>query len=366
MTRYTPGLSADQAHIALKNSVKTMDQARHCAVLWFGEIMERELYRELGFSTMRAYALEGLGFTPTRAGDFIRLAKNLARLPVLKEEVAAGKIGYTVAREIAPVADPSNEEAWVKVAKEHPRREVEVLVREARRLAAEQKKKNPAQGVMIPRPVPVAPAAVVPVRVSFDLTPAQYARYEAVLAKIGHRGKKSDLLLAMVDALLDTTENTPRGVTDDARPNTQIHLHECPSCRKSTVQTPLGEKELSRSEAAAAHCDAQIHEPGRRNTTTIPPRTRREVLARDRHQCRRKGCHHTRHLQIHHLIPRADSGSNEIENLVTLCTGCHELWHEKGGDLRAMLAAVPTDAPAACREPAPMLSFSRQQPEPAF
>ena len=49
--------------------------------------MPRELYRDLGYSTMRAYAMEDLGFSSTRDGDFRRLAEKLEQLPILKEEL---------------------------------------------------------------------------------------------------------------------------------------------------------------------------------------------------------------------------------------------------------------------------------------
>ncbi len=75
LPEFRPGLGVDHAHLALQKCIAIQDQARHCAVLWFGEIMRRELYLKLGYSTMRAYALDALGFSATRAGDFIRLAK---------------------------------------------------------------------------------------------------------------------------------------------------------------------------------------------------------------------------------------------------------------------------------------------------
>jgi len=332
---FRPDLDADQAHMALKKSVEILDEVQHCALLWFGEIMRRKLYRDLGFSTMRTYAMEALGFSPTRAGDFIRLARRLESLPIVKKEVATGKLGYTKAREIATVADPTNELEWVKVAKEQSRRELETTVRQAKKLASQRRKDNPDQGELMPRPVPAAPPAIVPVRVGFELTPAQFARYEAMLSKIGHRGSKAELLMDMVEALLVADENTPRGAFAD--PHYQIHIHECPTCAKATVQTPQGEMEISKTEVEVAREDAQTHKPGERNKSTIPPRVRREVLARDRHQCRRKGCNHSRFLEIHHLTPRTEGGTNDPENLVTLCTACHKLLHEKGGDPRSLL-----------------------------
>jgi hypothetical protein len=340
ITEFRPDLDADQAHVALKKSVEILDQVQHCALLWFGEIMRRKLYRDLGFSSMRSYATEELGFSPTRAGDFIRLARRLESLPMVKEQVASGELGYTKAREISSVADPTNELEWVKVAKEQSRRELEATVRQAKKLASQQRKENPDQGELMPRPVPAAPPAIVPVRVGFELTPAQYARYEAMLAKIDHRGNKADLLLDMVEALLVADKNAPRGAFAD--PHYQIHIHECPTCAKAAVQTPQGEMEITKTEVGAARCDAAIHKPGERNTSTIPPRVRREVLARDRHRCRRKGCHHNRFLDIHHIIPRAAGGTHDPENLVTLCTACHGLFHERIGNPNAMMRDLIT------------------------
>ncbi len=331
---FRPGRSAGQAHIALKQSVEIMDQAQHCAVLWFAEILKRRLFRKLGYSSMNQYASEELGFSVTKTGDFKRLGEKLEALPKVMEKVVSGELGYTKAREIVKVADPSTENDWLAVAKQQTRRELEATVKHAKKLAAQKRKANPAQVELVPRGVPVAPPDSTPVWVGFDLTPVQYARYEALMARIGHQGNKSDLLLDMMEAYLANGESAPRGASG---PHYQIHVHECPTCAKATVQTPRGEMELTRAETEAARCDADIHRPGEPNKSTIPPRIRREILARDRHQCRRKGCNHTRFLEIHHITPRAEGGSNKIDNLVTLCTACHKLLHEKGGDLLSLL-----------------------------
>lgn len=333
LPEFRPGSTAKFAHRSLQKSVEMMNRAHHSAVLWFGEIMARQLYRELGYSTMRAYALEELGFSATRAGDFIRLTQKLESLPLVKEKVASGDLGYTQAREIIKVADKSNEHEWVAVAQSHSRRELETVVKQAKQQTVRQ------QAPLIPG-VEEIPIAVVPVKISFELTPTQNARYEAMLAKIGHRGNKADLLLEMVEALLEIEKTAPRGAI--SAPRYQVHVHKCPTCATCTIATPQGDAALSPAEVTEVECDAQIHTPGRRNTSTIPPKTRREVLARDRHRCRRKGCHHTRHLDIHHLVPRASGGDNRRDNLVTLCTACHHLWHEKKGDLVSLIRPVDT------------------------
>jgi 5-methylcytosine-specific restriction endonuclease McrA len=125
-------------------------------------------------------------------------------------------------------------------------------------------------------------------------------------------------------------KRTPRGVLS-SRPPVQIHVHENAATGRMTVQTYAGPRELSKADAERVRCDAAVCEHGGRNTTTIPPRVRREVLARDQHRCQAPGCGRTRFLEVHHIVSRQQGGSNKAENLTTLCASCHRLWHEKGG-----------------------------------
>ena len=236
--------------------------------------MSRKLYRDLGFSSIRQYAIEALGFSSTRTGDFMRLAAKLESLPMVKQEVAAGRLGYTKAREIAAVADVNTEIEWVRVAREKSRRELEETVRLAKMVAGRQRKVDPGQRELMPRPEAPTPPAASSVRVGFEFSPTQFARYEVMLAKIGHRGDSAELLLEMMESFLATDETAPRGATG---PHCQIHVHECPACAKITVQTLQGEKELTEAEAEAVRCDAQARylitpaaPAKRRNTPSCP------------------------------------------------------------------------------------------------
>ncbi|SNR53792.1 HNH endonuclease [Halorubrum vacuolatum] len=35
-----------------------------------------------------------------------------------------------------------------------------------------------------------------------------------------------------------------------------------------------------------------------------------------------------RHLDVHHVVPRANGGSNDLSNLLTLCSACHRDIHD--------------------------------------
>ena len=74
---------AAKVHVSLRRSLKAMENAQQCAVLWFAEVMRRRLYRDLNHSSINQYALVELKFSKTRCGDFVQLARKLELLPAV-------------------------------------------------------------------------------------------------------------------------------------------------------------------------------------------------------------------------------------------------------------------------------------------
>ncbi len=328
---YIPDQPAAQVHASLQRSLTVMDDAHKCSVLWFGEVMRRRLFRDLGHSSINQYAIQELGFCKSKADDFIRLSRQLDNLPAVCEAVTSGKLGYTKARELVSVATPETQDAWLKAA-EGTRKELVKEVKKAKRAA----KVDPGQGELLPSSPPVVAPKELPVRFQLNLTPEQEARRSAMVERLHKLGgvptDRAELMLEAMAALLETKElqspKCPRGHFP-SRPPVQIHVHENAETGRMTVQTDAGERELSRAESERMRCDAAVCEHGGRNTTTIPPRVRREVLARDKHRCQAPGCGRTRFLEVHHIVSRQQGGSNNKENLMTLCASCHRLWHER-------------------------------------
>ncbi|MEN8007945.1 MAG: HNH endonuclease [Candidatus Krumholzibacteriota bacterium] len=334
---YVPGQPAAKVHVSLKHSLAAMDEAHKCAVLWFGEIMRRRLFRDLGHSSINQYAIQELGFSKSRTDQFIRLARQLDNLPAVRDAVANGELGYTKAREIVSVATPETQDGWLEAAK-GSRKELIREVKKAKRAA----KVDPGQGSLLPSSPPVVAPRELPVRFQMDLTPEQEARRAALVERLhkvgGVPNDRAELVLEALAALLETKElkgqKCPRGHFA-SRPPVQIHVHENAETGRMMVPTDTGERELGRAESERLRCDAAVCEHGGRNTTTIPPRVRRKVLARDKHHCQAPGCGRTRFLEVHHIVPRQQGGTNQADNLVTLCGSCHRLWHEKGVRLTA-------------------------------
>ena len=66
----------------------------------------------------------------------------------------------------------------------------------------------------------------------------------------------------------------------------------------------------------------------------IPDTVKGKVLQRDGYQCTQCNWNHDkwnksdpRHLELHHVKPHAQGGDNSAENLITLCTVCHDDIH---------------------------------------
>lgn len=59
---------------------------------------------------------------------------------------------------------------------------------------------------------------------------------------------------------------------------------------------------------------------------------RTTVLKRDGYRC--VNCGQTGvELHVHHIVPRAEGGTNDLDNLVTFCAKCHSFQDSKGHQL---------------------------------
>jgi hypothetical protein len=314
---FVAGQPAARVDESLRQALDACDRARECAVLWFAEVQRRRLYRQLGHASLELYATQGLGFSRNRYWQFKRLADDLDRLPVLREAVASGEIGWTKAQQVARVATAETQDAWVEKATTTGRRELEQEVRQAR-------KRRPVEpAAQLALEAPTVPPPVPPTTIGLRATAVQLARFEALVEKAHKLGlvptgaDRMDLVLAGLEALVETgAEERPRG------PGVQIVVRQCPDCEAAAVVTSRGEKPLAPAQFEALAEDARVQ-----NRATIPPSVRAAVLARDRHRCITPGCGATSLLEVHHLTPRHLGGSNRSDNLATLCSRCHAFVH---------------------------------------
>jgi 5-methylcytosine-specific restriction endonuclease McrA len=356
---FAAGLPAARVDAALRQALSACDRAHKCAVLWFAEVQRRGLYRQLGHASLQLYATQALGFTDNRYYQFKRLAADLDRLPVLREAVETGEIGWTKALQVARVATTANQAAWVAKAATTGRRELELQVRQARKRrpaapAAQLDLGTAAQldfdtAAQPSFGAPAQPVADPPTTISLRADGVRLARFEALVEKAHKLGlvpdgaDRLDLVLAGLETAIASAAG---GHARPTGPATQIIVRQCPDCERAAVTTSRGEQRLAPAQLEALACDARVQRPGKPNRATIPPSVRAAVLARDRHRCAAPGCRSAHFLEVHHVMPRGQGGANRAENLITLCGRCHRFVHEDGGARVLAPAPAPALAPA--------------------
>ena len=66
-----------------------------------------------------------------------------------------------------------------------------------------------------------------------------------------------------------------------------------------------------------------------RSRRLVSKAQRRALLIRDK-MCQYPGCHSTRHLKAHHVVPWILGGRTDLDNLILLCQWHHTAVHEGG------------------------------------
>jgi Holliday junction resolvasome RuvABC DNA-binding subunit len=286
---------------------------------WLREAERHQIWRRLGFSTALEYLEDVFGYAPRTAMERLRVAKELGELPELEAELASGALPYSAAKELSRVMTRQTQTEWLARARGKNLRDIEEMV-------AGRKKGD--------RPDDLPDPALVVHDIRLKLTARTKALWEQMRAALerecdGHLD--DDQLVEVVTRRVLGGDDAPSD--KPPRPPHRIVVHQCDDCGRAWQEGRGRWIELSEADRALAACDAVIvheHEQAASSATTsdIPAKTRKRVWTRDRGRCRVPGCRATRHIDIHHLIPRALGGTHDEWSLCLLCSGHHKLHHE--------------------------------------
>jgi hypothetical protein len=300
--------------IARRRATLDSDEAE-----WLRRGRSLGVHRELGLATFVEYVERILGYAPGAARERLRVADALVALPKLQAAMAAGDVSYSAARELTRVATVDTEDAWLAVAAKHTVRDIEDMVSGRHRGSLPDDPPDPAARLYELR-------LLVPAGVLGKFTAARRALEETS----GHPLTDGDLLATLCDGQLAGAEG---GDAAASRPMYQIAITRCPDCLRAWHDVAGHTIELSGAELAQASCDADLlgrvdGDKPARVTKSIPPRTRRAVLRRDRGRCIVPGCRNARYVDVHHLIARAKGGKHTPTTLAALCSAHHAAAHD--------------------------------------
>jgi hypothetical protein len=284
----------------------------------------------LGYATFVEYIEWLFGYSPRFTLERLRVGEALEKLPEMSRALGDGAFPWSAVRELTRVATSETEAEWLQAVRGKTAREVERLVSRHARGSRPNDEPDPALRRHVIR---------------LEVSGESYALFRDALAQL--RRDAGEPLDDDTTALL-LARSVLQGPADDGRASYQVSLSVCQSCRRS-VQRGKGESiEVDATIVDMASCDAQrlafdgitspaprpkesvdksTHVGRGRATQAIPPSIRRQVLERDGRRCRVPGCRHATFVDLHHVTPRAEGGSNGAENLITLCGAHHRATH---------------------------------------
>jgi hypothetical protein len=242
-------------------------------------------HKALGKPSLFLYATELLGLTEAVAYALISVARKAQTIPLLREALAKQKISPSKASRIVSALTETNASELIEFAKTHTSKEIDFEVAKRNPKARTRDKIKPLSEDQ------------VQVTVTVDKTTLdKLKRVQSLLAQRNQPATLSDAVSAMSEFYLEAKDPVRKAERAKSRPKPteELCLNRVPlkAQEKHTV--------FKRDQGKCTHVD----EHGRR-------------------------CNSDRWIEIHHVQPVSQGGSNHPSNLTTLCSFHHDLVHQQ-------------------------------------
>jgi hypothetical protein len=349
--------SADRLGAEITELCSYIYAAEHRLLTLVREFDERKGWEWLGFHTCAHWLNFKCGIDMNTARERVRVAHALGKLPKIDARFASGALSYSKVRAMTRIADETNEDYLLSIAKHGTAHHVEKLVSRYRRVerlrdaeAASTAYDNrrldyhyDSDGCLVIKGRFPAEQGALIVKALEMAIERQYAEAEpepeAGPEPIATR--RADALAEVAEEYMNS-EPVPNSTAD--RYQVLVHVLE-----RSSERNPVAPREalqhiedgphVSAETSRRIACDCSLlgikeDENGDplsigRKTRSIPPAMRRALRFRDE-GCRFPGCTHDKFVDGHHIHHWADGGETSLDNLVLLCRHHHHLVHEGG------------------------------------
>ena len=297
--------------IAAKRAALDAEEAR---LLRYAE--ELKLWRAFGFGSLVEYMERAMGYAPHTATERLRVARAIAELPLIEDALERGDLAHSAVRELSRVAVPDTEEAWLEATLGKNLRQIEAMVSGHR-----------PGDLPTDEPEPRLHRKTI----TIDLSPESYDIWRRLhaLAAEEHGQRLSD------DELISSVFRRAYSEGGDGQtsaPAYKIAIKQCPDCKRTWQFSGGRDIEVHPAVAECAACDA-VHLGSldavtpERTTTTVTPRKREQVLARDGYCCTVPGCRRNVGLDLHHIEFQSHGGGHVLSNITTICSLHHKAVH---------------------------------------
>ncbi len=284
---------------------------------WLLAAEETKPWLKAGMRSIYEYVEHLFGWTPHTITERIRTAKALLLLPQLDAQLAAGRMNWSVVRELTRVATAATEGDWIEFARRKTVRTVE---------------KKVAKHVLGEKPTDPGDISRVHKRMYFSFSADQFAVVAAGIARL----RKHDPTLTDEEAVTMMASSAFQSATAHApgeTPRRPFRLQVEIGLDGTSFLKGVGEErfEISPALAECAQCDAEVwirRPDGRveRVRVAVPQPMRRRLYERAEGCC--EVCGIRLEPQLHHLWLLSEGGKHDVDQMIVLCKAHHDRVHE--------------------------------------
>jgi len=289
------------------------------------QIDQQKAFYEFGFNSLFSYVRERLKLSPAITYSFINVARKSIEVPKLKREVLAGNISISKAQKMTSVLNKNNQDHWLNLAKKETHRKLEREVALASpKFAIKEKAQYIASTTELKEKVKVL-TKIPRIQLQMGVSEKLMLKLRRAQDLQSQKNKKNINLEETLDTLLDSYLNKYDPVKKAQRQKAKGKLQ---------VQ-PVFDKKLSTNSSqrrVAKTARPLVSSKQSSERKPLPAKVVHQVQLRDQGQCRytnEKGlrCSSQRFLEIHHIKPISQGGSDDFANLMLLCSGHHKALH---------------------------------------
>jgi hypothetical protein len=268
-------------HEKAQSRAKTFHRAEADLIDVLQELDEAKTFLHYRCTSLFDYCLKYLKLSPAVTANFINVSRKAKEVPSLKEAIRNQEITVCKARKIAPVLTKENSQTWLEKAKSMPKLQLE---KEVAKAAPKTLTPEKARYVTEDR-----------ILISLGVSEGTMKKYRRAQDLECQRTRGSVSLEATLEALLDNylQKNDP----------------------------------VIKAERLAKEPSNQCV-PG---TRSLAAQTKHQVNLRDQGQCTHiqdgRRCENKKWVETHHQIPLSKGGTNDLNNLRTLCWAHHRMQH---------------------------------------
>ncbi|MCM2280242.1 MAG: HNH endonuclease [Bdellovibrionaceae bacterium] len=348
-------------------------------ILCLQEVDRFLVHRFLGYNNLHQYAMRALKLSEAQSYAYITVARKARELPLLQQAITAGELTVSKAVRITSVINGENQRKWIGLALELPKRDLEREVARVNPRAARPEQARFLDAHTLELSTPLSESGyrkLERVRELMSSSQREWVSLEHAIESLAEfylqrkdpvrRAERAERRRRRTDSIsgfghdvtvatsianfgaTETTEASQTPVLGNAATNTH---DQAPGF---VTPSPSDEK-LARartSEVALSFLEKQAHQgspefslhtscrPSLRTTPQsrrrpLPAASQHHVHLRDQGSCQARlpdgaVCGSRVWLEVHHLTPRSEGGTDAVDNLLTLCRAHHQAWHQAG------------------------------------